>query len=466
MTTNTTDFINEAILGAEIVQDAVVPPEYSDVALALRLVKKCGHKLRYVAAWGKWLIWNGKYWQFDDTLAAFDIARDICRSAAAECDEPHVAKRIASAQTVAAVEKLAKADRSIAANIEQWDADPWLLNTPDDVIDLRTGILRPHEASDYMTKITNASPDGECPTWMAFLAKVTDNNSELMDYLRRKAGYCLTGVTKEQDLDFFYGTGGNGKGIFLNTLTAIMNSYAVIANIDSFTLSAGDKHPTDLAMLRGARLATAQETEEGRRWAESRIKMLTGGDPITARFMRQDFFTFMPQFKLIIAGNHKPALRNVDEAIRRRFHLVPFTVTIPESERDKDLPEKLKAEWPGILRWAIEGAKEWHENGLNPPLMIREATAAYLTSEDMMKLWIEECCVLAKNSNATMTDLFAAWQKWAAERGEDSGSMRRFSQNLRAKYPQFEDWQCPVTRRKGLSGIQVIKPTANWENDQ
>jgi len=441
------------------------PPQFSDVALANRFADKYGHKLRYVASWGKWLIWDSTYWRFDDTMQAFDMARDICQSASAECNEHAVSRRIASAQTVAAVEKLARADRRIAATVDQWDNDPWLLNTPGGVIDLRTRTLRLQMATDYMTKITSVAPGGDCPIWADFLLKITANNDELIAYLQRKAGYCLTGSTKEHDLDFFYGTGGNGKGVFLNTLTGIMNSYSAVANVDSFTSSNNDKHPTDLAMLRGARLVTAQETEEGRRWAESRIKAVTGGDPITARHMRQDFFTFIPQFKLVIAGNHRPALRNVDEAIRRRFHLVPFTVTISDKERDKDLPEKLKAEWSGILKWAIDGAKEWFESGLNPPPVVREATVKYLADEDMLELWITERCMLGRGHTATMSDLYSSWTEWCDGAGEMSGTMKAFSQNLRAKHTEFEDWQCPTTRRLGLQGIQAIKSVATHWSD-
>src|SRR4051794_373979 len=192
---------------------------------------------------------------------------------------------------------------------------------------------------------------------------------------------------------FGYGTGANGKGTFLNTLSGLLAGYAAVAPMDAFTASATDRHTTDLAMLRGARLVTAQETEEGRRWAESRVKAMTGGDPITARFMRQDFFTFSPQFKLLIAGNHRPGLRNVDEAIRRRFNMLPFAVKIPANEREKALPEKLKAEWPGILAWAIQGCLDWQKEGLSPPLAVLEATEEYLVSEDALGTWLAECCL-------------------------------------------------------------------------
>ena len=180
-----------------------------------------------------------------------------------------------------------------------------------------------------MTKITAVAPGGECPLWLAFLPRSPPTTQNCKPSFSAFAGYCLTGITREHALAFGYGTGANGKGTFLNALTGIMGGYATVAPIETFTATPSDRHPTDLAMLRGARLVTAQETEEGRRWAESRIKALTGGDPITARFMRQDFFTFLPAFKLFIAGNHKPGLRAVDEAIRRRLNLIPFTVTIP-----------------------------------------------------------------------------------------------------------------------------------------
>jgi putative DNA primase/helicase len=191
---------------------------------------------------------------------------------------------------------------------------------------------------------------------------------------------------------FLYGTGANGKSTFLNAITSAMGDYHRTAPIETFTSSPTDRHPTDLAGLRGARLVTAIETEQGRRWAESRIRTLTGGDPISARFMRQDFFEYMPQFKLVFAGNHKPGLRSVDEAIRRRFNLIPFTVTIPPRERDKKLGDKLQCELPGILAWILEGTAAWRRFGLCPPRVVTEATAAYLEAEDALAAWIEDCC--------------------------------------------------------------------------
>ena len=243
-----------------------------------------------------------------------------------------------------------------------------------------------------MTKVTGIAPNGSCPTpvWAQFLDRTTGGDQELAKFLQRMSGYALTGLTDEHALFFIYGTGANGKSTFLNALTGCAGDYHKTSPIETFTASATERHPTDLAALRGARLVTAVETEEGRRWAESKIKSLTGGDRIAARFMRQDFFEFTPTFKLVIAGNHKPGLRSVDEAIRRRFHLVPFTVTVPPEERDETLAERLRAEWPGILAWAIEGCLDWRRQRLSPPAAVQAATAAYLDAEDALAAWIED----------------------------------------------------------------------------
>lgn len=313
--------------GAALPAPAGAPTDTSDDALAVAFTARHGAGFRYVAKWGKWFKWTGTHWSEEPTLEVFDLARAVCRDATLGENMPGTRNRIASAATVAAVERLARADRQHAATVDQWDADPWALNTPAGVVDLTTGRMSAHRPDAYMTKITGTAPKrGARPTWTAFLDRATGGDPDLAAFLQRVAGYCLTGSTRDHALFFFYGTGGNGKGVFLNTLIGIFGDYATTSPMETFTASVGDRHPTDLAMLRGARLVTAQETEEGRQWAESKIKSLTGGDPITARFMRQDFFTFTPAFKLLIAGNHKPGLRNVDEAMRRRFHLVPFTV--------------------------------------------------------------------------------------------------------------------------------------------
>jgi putative DNA primase/helicase len=429
-------------------------PAFSDEALALRFALVHAADLRYVAAWGRWLAWTGAHWRADDTLEAFDRARRICREVAAGCNDKN-AVAIASAKTVAAVERLAKADRQLAATIDQWDADPLLLNTPDGVIDLKTGRIRQHRPDDYMTKITHVGPRGDCPRFLAFLDRITAGDAALISYLRRALGYALTGLTREHVLFFAHGMGANGKSVLLSTVSGILGDYHRTAPIETFTASNSDRHPTDLAGLRGARLVTATETEEGRRWAESRIKRLTRGDIVSARFMRQDFFDYLPQFKLFIAGNHKPSLRSVDEAIRRRIHLILFAVMIPANERDAELTEKLKAEWSGILRWLLDGCLEWQAKGLKPPKAVLEATEAYLSAEDAIAAWIDERCERDPRSWEQSSDLFASWSSWASSAGENGGSSKHLTQTLESR---------GFTRHKraagqGLYGLRVLGKT-------
>lgn len=424
---------------------------FSHDAVTKRFTEIHNVDMRFVAGWGRWLIWDGRRWAEDTTMAAFDRARTVCRDVAKNTGKVELARALTSASAVAAVERLAKADRALAATIDQWDTDPWLLNSPGGIVDLRTGEIGPHRPDAYMTKMAAAAPGGDCPLWLSFLKRITAGDRDLMAFLQRVAGLSLTGITRDHALFFGYGTGANGKSVLIGTLTELMGDYASVATMDTFTASPTDRHPTDLAMLRGARLVTAQETDEGRRWAESRIKAMTGGDPITARFMRQDFFTFVPAFKLLIAGNHKPALRGVDEALRRRFHLIPFTVTIPPGDRDPDLRTKLRSEWPGILAWAIEGCLEWQRGGLAPPAAVTGATAEYLDAEDSLAAWLAERTLRIGVGGTETTALYGDWASWAKLGGEEPGSLKRFVQALAAR--GLRATKNSTTRRSEIGGL-------------
>lgn len=428
-----------------------LPPNTED-SLALQFTARHADDWRHVSAWGSWMVWTGAQWQREKTLKAFDLARQICRDAAISCDSPKIAAKISSAATVAAVERLARADRRHAAKTDDWDQDLWALNTPAGIVDLRTGDLTAHVRARYMTKMAAAIPGVGCPTWEQFLAKVTGDDEELQAYLARMVGYVLTGIISEHALFFFYGTGANGKSVFTNTISAILGEYATSAPMETFMASHSDRHPTDLAGLRGARLVTSVETEQGRRWAESRIKSMTGGDKVPARFMRQDFFEFTPQFKLVIAGNHKPSIRTVDEAMRRRLHLIPFTVTIPQKERDQALPEKLLAERDGILAWAIRGCLEWQRIGLQPPSSIKAATEEYFEAEDAIGRWLEECCLVGPNQTALSAILFTSWTVWAESNGEFVGTKKHLTELLSAR--GFESWR-DARGGRGLKGLSV-----------
>lgn len=422
-------------LAASVAADDPIPPRFSEEALALRFSRQYAHDLRYVDGWGRWMCWDGQRWREDATLAVFDRARRVCRAASAECgdDESRIAVRLAAANTVYAIEKLARSDRKHAATIDQWDADVWLLNTPEGTVDLRTGEVRGHDPGEYLTKLTAAGPRDDCRLWQAFLERITDGNGELASFLQRVVGYSLTGVTREHAIFFMYGTGANGKSVFVSAIAGVLGDYAKTAPVSTFTATHTEQHPTDLAGLRGARFVSAIETEDGRCWAEAKIKSLTGGDRISVRFMRQDFFEYTPQFKLIVAGNHKPGLHSVDEAIRRRLHLIPFTVTIPANERDAQLLEKLKSEYPGILRWAIDGCLAWQRDGLNPPAIVRKATEDYLDSEDAFGRWLVDRCEVGNAHWTPGAALFADWQQWCETAGERPGTQKRFTQALEAR---------------------------------
>lgn len=402
----------------------------SEDALALSFTKRYQNDWRYVAAWGKWLMWDCQRWRSEDTLAASDLVRNVCRFASLKSDNTKLAAKLAGSSTIGGVERLARTDRRHAGTTDEWDADVWAINTPGGVVNLRTGRIRAHLRSDRMTKIATATPRGECPTWLRFLSDITNADQELIDYLQVMVGYCLTGVTSEHALFFLYGTGANGKSVFVNVLSTILGDYAANAPMDTFMETRGDRHPTDLAGLRGARFVSSIETEQGRSWNESKVKAITGGDKVSARFMRQDFFEYFPQFKLIIAGNHKPSIRNVDEAMKRRLHLIPFTVTIPPAKRDGKLTEKLLLERDAIMAWAVEGCKRWQANGLKPPSLVVAATDEYFDEEDAIGEFIAAEAQICAPAKVSVADVFARWQEWSSKRGEYVGTSRWLAQQF------------------------------------
>jgi putative DNA primase/helicase len=299
-------------------------------------------------------------------------------------------------------------------------------------IDLRTGVDRKARREDYCTKVAACCPAVEGtphPLWSAFLDKVTDGNAELIGFLQRFMGYAMTGFVHEHVLVFLFGTGANGKSVFVTTVSRIFGDYAIVAPMEMFLASKFDRHPTEIAKLRGARLVTAQETEKGRRWDEAKIKNLTGGDKLTGRYMRGNFFDFKPTHKLLICSNHKPSLRSADEAMRRRILLVPFTVQIPPAERDGELVHKLEAEYPAILRWMVDGCLEWQRSGLMVPAIIRNATDDYLADQDTLGQWTDEWIEPCNEFTLTRA-LFASWKHWCEERNLQPGTETAFATSL------------------------------------
>jgi putative DNA primase/helicase len=458
------DPLDDAI--REGIHDAKVVPireagkrDLTQDGLALQLGDEWANDARHVAPWNRWLFFDGTTWRLDEKLEHMTRARDFLRGIAVDLptEDEGARKALRKADTVAKIVSLARSNVAQAASVAQWDADPWVLGTPEGTVDLTTGQLRPALPEDYITKRTAVAPapKGKVPKlWLRHLGRITGGNTELIDYHQRLFGYCLTGSIREHVFPFGYGTGANGKGVTLNTEKEILGDYAVSIGTEMLMVNHNEAHPTELARLRGVRLAIGSETEEGKRWAEAKIKRLTGGDPIAARFMRQDFFEFNPTFKLFVIGNHRPSLRGVDEAMRRRLHLVPFTVTIPEEERDDELPEKLRAEWPAILRWGIDGCLAWQRDGLRPPEIIRAATDSYLDSEDAFSLWVEECADLDPNAWSRTRDLFASWKAWAERSGEYVGSEKRLRSLMEER--GFTPQRQGGTGRTGYRGMRLV----------
>jgi putative DNA primase/helicase len=332
-------------------------------------------------------------------------------------------------------------------------------------IELLTGNDRAPRREDYCTKssaVAPAPPGAPHPLWTAFLRRVTGDDVEIIGFLRRFCGYCLTGHVTEHCLVFLFGTGSNGKSVFVSTITGIMGDYAVTAPMEMFLATQIDRHPAEIAKLMGARLVVAQETQKGRRWDEAKIKNLTGGDRLSARFMRGDWFDFKPSHKLLISGNHKPRLGNIDEAIRRRFILVPFTVQIPEHERDPQLAEKLKAEWPAILRWMVDGCLEWRRLGLFVPDVIRAATDDYLGDQDTIGQWCDEWLDDHDPNVFTLTrGLFKSWKTWCEERNLSPGTETAFADSLKDR--GYEHHR--KTSGRGFKGITLKpanEPSMQW----
>lgn len=442
--------------------------DFTQDGLALEMGDAWRDDARHVAVWNRWLFFDGRRWQIDESLVHMTRARAFLRDLSERLGPKHdaAARKLRQADTVARVIGLARSNEAQVATVDQWDADPWLLGTPAGTVDLRTGELRDARPKDYITKATAVAPAPEGTTpelWTATLDRITGGSEELQSYLQRLCGYALTGSIREHVLPFGHGLGANGKSVMLNTLKGIWADYAMTVPTEMLMVSQNESHPTELARLRGVRLAIASETEEGKRWAEAKIKRLTGGDPVAARFMRQDFFEYSPTFKLFIIGNHRPSLRGIDEAMRRRLHLIPFTVTIPEAERDPELPEKLRAEWPAVLRWAIDGCLAWQREGLNPPEAVRAATDDYLEAEDALSLWIEEAVDLDPDAWEASGSLFASWKRWAEAAGEYVGSQKRFAGVLQER--GYAPKRQPGTGLRGFRGLRLNRANEpeRWE---
>lgn len=452
-----------------------IAPDLSHDALALELgTTRFDRDFRHVAAWaGAWLVWDGNCWRADTKLEALEAVRSFLRKKAASItasaemraavlDEARAKSVRKSAQigarnlrqkpTIASVLDLARSNPGSAASASDFDRDPLLLGTPGGTVDLRTGELRKARRNDLITRMAGCAPEpGKPREWLRFLDSAFEGDNEVIDFLRRAFGYSLTGDTREHKLFLAFGNGANGKSTFLNAMLAILGTYGRRAPATTLMSRHVEGHPTDLAGLAGARLAVASELPRGASWNEAIIKDLTGGDMITARFMRGDFFDFTPVLKLWVAGNTMPSFRGVDEAIRRRVLLLPFSVTVPSERRDPALPGKLAAEYGRILSWAIEGALEWQSAGLQVPATIAAASHEYLDGEDVIGTYLAEQTEPDSSAFTTTTDLYARFCRWTDGQGLPRWSMLAFQKEIAARGFQ-------ATRRnfgRGFAGLRL-----------
>ncbi|WP_419193381.1 phage/plasmid primase, P4 family [Kolteria novifilia] len=416
----------------------------SDVGNGRRLVHRFGDSIRYCHPWSKWLIWTGSHWSVDDSGTIRHLAHQAAKAVLSEAmavKDEELRKDLAGwaikSEVTSRLDHMIKESAAIPGvpiGPERLNAEPWLLPCPNGTVNLRTGDLRPHRREDYLTAVcpTNYDENAECPRWEEFLGEIFAGSEDLIDFIWKSFGIWLTGTTTEQALWFLWGTGSNGKSVFTETVMHVLgDDYAAPAPDGLLTVKNTDDHPTLRAMLFAKRFVAAVETEEGRRLNETAVKLLTGGDKIACRRMREDWWDFTPTHKLVMVGNHKPRVRGQDHAIWRRIRLIPFTVTIPDERQDKQLPQKLRDEAPGILAWAVRGCLAWQKDGLGLPDVVKTATAQYRAAEDVIGQFIEDECVTGNPSfRVRFSDLYKRYKDWCDEAGERQVSSKKLGQIL------------------------------------
>jgi putative DNA primase/helicase len=400
----------------------------TDIANAARLAARHGENLRFTAAAG-WLVWDGARWREDRKAVAVQaLAKETAVAIFDEVknatDHKAMFKHARDSQSKRAIEAmlwLAHSERGIPAELTDFDTDLMLFNVANGTLDLETGKLRRHSRDDLITRVSpiEFDPDADCELWDAFLWRMLGQNEELYCYARRLVGYLLTGKTSEQVLHFLYGRGANGKTVFCEILEALLGDYAIVLSPETIMIRRHSGIPNDIARLRGVRAAFMNETTQGSRFDEAKLKDLTGGDTLTGRFLHQELFDFAPTHKLIIRGNHKPTINGTDDGIWRRLRLIPFLVTIPPDEQDHQLTDKLRAELPGILHWAVNGCLEWQKDGLKPPAVIVHAVHEYREESDTLGRFIAECCTTTSNLSQVKAGVFfQRYQQFSEGAGE------------------------------------------------
>jgi putative DNA primase/helicase len=441
----------------------------SDIANGKRLAARHGRDMKYTPERG-WFVWDGRRWAADEkgilvqaraketAIAIFDEIRDAPDRKA----RMQHAQRSQSKAAAEAMIWMARSEPGIPTRLTELDRDGWLFNVANGTLELRTGELRPHAREDLISNIADIrfDRDAECELWDAFLWRILDRDEELYTYLRRFVGYLLVGDTSEQSLHFLYGLGANGKTVFCEVIMRLLGDYALAASPEMIMIRRHGGIPNDVARLRGIRAALMNETSQGSRFDESKLKDLTGGDTLNARFLHQEFFDFRPTHRIVIRGNHKPSINGTDDGIWRRLRLVPFSVQIPIEDQDHDLLRKLEGELPGILNWALQGCREWQDIGLKPPPIVSAAIAEYRAESDTLGRFITECCETRNLAQVKSSALFKRYQEYCEQAGERWMASKDFPHEMQRR--GFEH-----KRSKAASvflGIELAEATeaANW----
>lgn len=415
----------------------------------------------------KWLLWRGQWWSADVDgkilLRAKAAARYRHQRAKSLPDEQREkesewAAHSESRPRMLAALECAASEPALADSGQNWDTDPWLLGVKNGVVDLRKGQLRDGRPQDRISIHSGVGfdPKADCPRFKLFLSQVFDGQAALIDFIQRAVGYTLTGDTSEQCLFMCFGEGSNGKTTLFEVFRQVLGDYATDTPFSTFEDQARSSIPNDIAALKGRRLVTASETNNGTLLNTARIKALTGGDKITARFLYGELFSFRPVAKFWLAFNHKPQITDNSYGLWRRVRLIPFLHQFGENEQDKHLLQKLYAEAPGVLNWMIEGCLRWRADGFNAPPCVIEASQMYREECDRVGEFIQECCELHPSATVSVADLYEAYQQWDNPNGESTSVTNiSFKQQLETK----GIFQARVghQRTRMWSGLRLLK---------